>query len=466
MINISKYYLAVDIGASSGRHILGSIVNGKIEIEEIYRFENGMINSDGDKVWDLKYLFNEILNGMKKCKELNKEIVSMSIDTWAVDYVLLDENDEILGKTYGYRDDRTKNMDKEVYKYITEEKLYERTGIQKKIFNTIYQLMADKEKGILDKAKTFMMLPDYFNFLLTGVKKSEYTNATSTQLVDTYTKLWDKHLIDLIGLNKEMFLPLDVPGKKVGNLKKEIREKVLFDCEVKMIASHDTASAIAALPSNDEDIIYLSSGTWSLMGIESENPIITRESREFNFTNEGGYNYKFRFLKNIMGLWIIQQVRHEYEDKYSFKEMCDMAEKVDDFPSRIDVNDECFLAPSSMVKAIQDFCKKSNQKVPENIGEISLVIYKSLAKSYAETVKEIEKITNKKYTKIHILGGGANAEYLNRLTAKETKKTVHAGVIEATAIGNLVVQMISDKKIESLESAREIIFNSFKIKKY
>lgn len=332
------YYLAVDIGASSGRHMLGYLENGKIVLEEIYRFENGMTKQDDKLLWDTERLFHEIVNGMKKCRELNKIPVSMSIDTWAVDYVLLDAQDQVLGNTYGYRDSRTAGMDQEVYKIIPETELYQRTGIQKQIFNTIYQLMAVKQNTpeLLEQAKTFLMLPDYFQFLLTGNKVSEYTNGTSTQLVSPVDKEWDKKLIGMLGYPADIFLPLQMPGTEVGNLKKDIRECVGFDCKAVLCASHDTASAVMAMPAPGGESPYISSGTWSLMGIETMDAICTEESRKGNFTNEGGYDCRFRYLKNIMGLWMIQSVRHEQDDRYSFAQLCEMAEAEKDFPSRVD----------------------------------------------------------------------------------------------------------------------------------
>lgn len=463
-----SYYLAIDIGASSGRHILGHVNQGKIILEEVYRFENGMENKDGNTCWNLKSLFENIKAGIKKCKEIGKIPVSMGIDTWAVDYVLLDEQNEVLGETYGYRDKRTKGMDEEVYKIISEEDLYDRTGIQKQIFNTIYQLMATKKKHPehLERAKTFLMLPDYFQFLLTGNKVSEYTNATSTQLVDAKTNEWDMALIEQSGYPKEMFLPLSQPGTLVGNFTKEIQEEVGFDCQVVLVATHDTGSAVMAVPTTSDECLYISSGTWSLMGIENQKAICHAESRQKNFTNEGGYNYRYRYLKNIMGLWMIQSVRHELEDAYSFAQLCEMAEENVTFPSRVDVNDEAFLAPENMQVAIQEYCRKSGQKVPESIGEIATVIYQSLAESYAETTREIEAITGKSYDTIHIVGGGSNAAYLNQLTAEKAKRKVLAGPSEATAIGNLMAQMIEDKVFIDLKAARRCVYESFEIKEF
>ncbi len=465
---MEKYYLAVDIGASSGRHILGHLENGKIELEEIYRFENGMDHKDGKLLWNVERLFVEILNGMKKCKELGKLPVSMAIDTWAVDYVLLDEKDQILGDTYGYRDHRTDGMDAEVAKILPEPELYAKTGIQKQIFNTIYQLMAVEKKTpeIMKQAKTLLMLPDYFGFRLTGNKLSEYTNGSTTQLVDPHTYQWDKELIQSLGYPEEIFLPLKMPGTKVGNLLPQIREEVGYDLEVVLCGSHDTASAVMAVPQTEGDGIYISSGTWSLMGIESPEPIITKEAAAANLTNEGGYDHRFRFLKNIMGLWMIQSVRHEYQDAWSFAQLCDMAEESRDFSSRVDVNDQSFLSPDSMIEAIKQYCKKTGQPVPETVGELAAVVYRSLAQSYGETVKELETIAGRTYDSIHIIGGGSNAAYLNQLTADATGKTVYAGPGEATAIGNLLAQMIHAGDLADLKGARQCVRDSFEIKTY
>lgn len=462
------YYLAVDIGASSGRHMLGYLENGKIVLEEIYRFENGMTKQDDKLLWDTERLFHEIVNGMKKCRELNKIPVSMSIDTWAVDYVLLDAQDQVLGNTYGYRDSRTAGMDQEVYKIIPETELYQRTGIQKQIFNTIYQLMAVKQNTpeLLEQAKTFLMLPDYFQFLLTGNKVSEYTNGTSTQLVSPVDKEWDKKLIGMLGYPADIFLPLQMPGTEVGNLKKDIRECVGFDCKAVLCASHDTASAVMAMPAPGGESPYISSGTWSLMGIETMDAICTEESRKGNFTNEGGYDCRFRYLKNIMGLWMIQSVRHEQDDRYSFAQLCEMAEAEKDFPSRVDVNDDVFLAPENMTNAIRDYCRRTGQDVPEDTGEIAAVIYQSLAESYGKTIRELEHNTGRQYDRIHVIGGGANAAYLNQLTADAAGMDVYAGPGEATAIGNIMVQMIRSGELQNLALARKCVADSFSISHY
>lgn len=441
--------------------------DGNMQLEEVYRFANGMDNKDGTLCWDVERLFREIKNGLKKCKEIGKIPVSMAIDTWGVDYVLLDKDDQILGDTVGYRDSRTNGMDEKVYEKISPKALYARTGIQKQIFNTIYQLMAVKETHpeYLEQAESMLMIPDYFHFLLTGVKKMEYTNATTGQLIDPKTNDWDYELIEMLGYNRKMFQPVSMPGTVVGNFTIEIQEEVGFDCEVVLPATHDTGSAVLAVPTNDDNAIYISSGTWSLMGIERKEADCSEESMKANFTNEGGYDHRFRYLKNIMGLWMIQSVKKEFEEDLSFAEICDRASK-ETITSIVDCNDDCFLAPESMIQAVQDFCKKTGQPVPKTVGEIAAVIYNSLGKCYGDTVKEIEAITGNTYDTIYVVGGGANAGYLNELTAKYTQKKVSAGPTEATAIGNMIVQMLHDGVFASLPEARVCVGRSFDIKNY
>lgn len=464
---MDKYYLAVDIGASSGRHMLASMVDGKMQLEEVYRFPNGMDNKNGTLCWNVERLFTEIKTGLKKCKELGKIPVSMGIDTWGVDYVLLDKDDKILGETVGYRDSRTNGMDEKVYEKISLEDLYARTGIQKQLFNTIYQLMAVKQfhPEYLEQAETFLMLPDYFNFLLTGVKKNEYTEATTGQLISAETNDWDYELIDLLGYNRKMFMPVSMPGTVVGNFSKEIQDEVGFDCTVVLPATHDTGSAVLAVPTNDDNAVYISSGTWSLMGIERKEPDCSVESMKANFTNEGGYDHRFRFIQNIMGLWMIQSVKKEFTEDLSFAEICDMASK-ETIPSIVDCNDDSFMAPESMIRAVQDFCRNSGQQVPETVGEISSVIYNSLAKCYKDALEKIEHITGNKYDTIYVVGGGSNAEYLNQLTAKYTGRSVSAGPSEATAIGNIMVQMLHDGVFKDLPEARKCVRDSFDVKMY
>lgn len=464
---MEKYYLAVDIGASSGRHMLAWVADGKMHLEEVYRFPNGMEEVDGTLCWNVDRLFEEIKNGLKKCKEVGKIPAFMGIDTCAVDYVLLDQEDKILGNTVGYRDGRTSGMDEKVYETISPSALYQRTEIQKQIFNTIYQLKAVREfhPEDLESAEAMLMIPDYFGFLLTGVKKMEYTNATSTQLISPVTNDWDYELIEMLGFNRKMFRPVSMPGTVVGNLTEEIQKEVGFDCTVVLPATHDTGSAVLAVPAQGDDSIYISSGTWSLMGIERREADCSMKSMQANFTNEGGYDHRFRYLKNIMGLWMIQSVKREFEEDLSFAEICERAAK-ESITSIVDCNDDAFFAPDSMIRAVQEFCRNTDQPVPQTVWEIAAVVYNSLAYCYGKTVKEIEEITGVSYGVIHIVGGGANAGYLNELTAKYTGKRVFAGPTEATAIGNLAVQMIKDGVFADLSEARACIRQSFDIYEY
>ena len=473
---MEKYYLAVDIGASSGRHILGTVKDGIISLEEIYRFENGMKKMDGHLCWDVEALFKEIKEGMKKCASLGKIPESMGIDTWAVDFVLLGSDNQVLGNAVGYRDDRTKGMDEKVYETISPEELYQKTGIQKQIFTTIYQLMAVKQETpeLLSKAESMLMIPDYFHFLLTGVKKQEYTNATTTQLVSPETKTWDYELIESLGYPKKLFTELSMPGTTVGELTKKIQDEVGFNCKVVLPATHDTGSAVMAVPvpeagnSSDADILYISSGTWSLMGTELMTANCSLDSMKANLTNEGGYDYRFRYLKNIMGLWMIQSVKKELAaagEKYSFAELCEMASN-ETIDSIVPCNDDIFLAPESMIEAVKDYCAESGKTVPGTAGQLAAVIYNSLAVCYGETVRELEAITGRNYAAINIVGGGSNAEYLNELTARYTGKTVYAGPGEATAIGNLLAQMIKAGEFKGLGDARSAVYRSFEIKTY
>lgn len=464
---MKQYYLAIDIGASSGRHILGHMEDGKMVLEEIHRFPNGMKEKDGHKCWDTEALFSAIVEGMKKCKEAGKIPVSMGIDTWAVDFVLLDKEDRMIGNAVGYRDSRTAGMDKKVYEIIPEESLYGRTGIQKQIFNTIYQLMAVKEQHqeALEQAESMLMIPEYFNFLLTGKKAAEYTNASTTQLVSPKTKDWDYELIGMLGYPERIFQRIEKPGTILGSLTEELQREVGFDCKVILPATHDTGSAVMAVPTNEDNTIYISSGTWSLMGTELKEANCSAESKQHNFTNEGGYDYRFRYLKNIMGLWMIQSVRKELAPDQGFGEICEAASKTA-ITSLVDCNDDRFLAPENMTEEVQAACREKGEQVPEGIAEVASVIYNSLAKCYAQTITEIEEMSGVTYDSIHVVGGGANAAYLNELTAKATGKTVYAGPTEATAIGNLAAQIIAAGELSDLKAARNSVLKSFQIEKY
>ena len=464
---MNPYYLAIDIGASSGRHILAHLEEGKMVLEEVHRFPNGMIEKDGEKVWDVDELFAQIKIGMKKCAEMNKIPVSVGVDTWGVDFVLLDKDGNRIGNAVGYRDGRTKGMDEEVYKIISEDDLYARTGIQKQMFNTIYQLMALKVKKPeqLAAAETMLMIPDYFHYMLSGVAATEYTNATTGQLVSPETKDWDMELIEKLGYPKQIFQKLVNPGTVLGDLTAEVATEVGYNCKVVAPATHDTGSAVIAVPTDSDNALYISSGTWSLMGVELMKANCSPESKANNLTNEGGYDYRFRYLKNIMGLWMIQSVKKEIGGDLGFGEICDMASKCT-IPSIVDANDDRFMAPDNMTEEVKKACAESGQQVPEGLAEVASVIYNSLAQCYAKTIGELESITGQKYDCIHIVGGGANADYLNKLTAKATGLPVFAGPTEATAIGNLAAQMMAVGDLANLKDARACVFKSFEIKKY
>lgn len=476
-----RYYLAIDIGASSGRHILGSVQGGKIVLEEVFRFDNRQVRRDEHVCWDMDNLWNGILGGLKACKAAGKIPETVGIDTWAVDYVLLDGEDRPVGDAVAYRDSRTEGMDKLVEAVIPPEELYARTGIQKQSFNTIYQLMALKQEHPeqLEQAESLLMIPDYFHFLLTGIKRQEYTNATSTNLVNAEAKAWDMELIRRLGLPAHLFGPLSMPGETVGELLPDIQEAVGFNARVVLPATHDTGSAFLAVPARDENAVYLSSGTWSLLGVENETPITTEASRRENFTNEGGAWYRFRYLKNIMGLWMIQSIRRElngveyvagkaskYADgrQWSFPDLIAAAQEAADFSSVVDANDAAFLAPDSMIDAIKDCCARTGQPVPESVGEIMQCVYLSLARCYREAIEGLSRLTGKTYTSVNIVGGGCQDLYLNQMTADTTGLPVYAGPVEGTAIGNLIVQMIAGGEFDSLQQARNAIKNSFDIK--
>lgn len=476
-----QYYLAIDIGASSGRHILGHLENGKLVLEEMFRFDNLQVHKNGHDCWDMDNLWNGIIGGLKACKAAEKIPTTVGIDTWGVDFVLLDENDSVIGDAVAYRDSRTEGMQDVVNAIIPAKELYARAGIQYQQFNTIYQLTALKREHPeqLEKANCFLMIPDYFHFLLTGVKCNEYTEASTSSLLNAQEKTWDKEILTKLGLPLDIFLEPAVPGTRLGNLLPEIQELVGFDATVILPASHDTGSAFLAVPAKDDNAVYLSSGTWSLLGVENENAITTEESCLLNFTNEGGAWYRYRYLKNIMGLWMIQSIRRELngvnyvqgkqartaaQKQWSFPDLIAEAEACQDFTAWVDVNRECFLAPESMIEAVKAECSRTGQPVPETVGQIMQCVYTSLSDCYKNAIASLQKLTGKTYTSINIVGGGCQDNYLNTRTAKATGLPVYAGPVEGTAIGNLVVQMIAGGDFESLQQARDIIRESFDIR--
>ena len=449
------YYLAIDIGASSGRHILAHIENGKLLLEEIYRFENNLEVTEDGLVWNIENLFQYVLLGIKRCNEIGKIPKSLAIDTWGVDYVLLDENKKELTPCFCYRDSRTKGIADEVEHRNPAQELYARTGIQKQNFNTLYQLYADKKSGKLNKAKYFLMMPEYLSFKLTDEIKNEYTNATTTGLVNAKSKAWDDDIISSLGLPAELFQRLNMPCSVIGEFSKEIQSKVGFNSTVVFAPSHDTASAVCACPMGDNDL-YISSGTWSLIGTEIKEPILTDRAMLSNFTNEGGIDYRFRFLKNYMGMWLFQNFRRNLNKSMTYDEMMELAKACGCY-KYFDVNASLLVAPHNMIDAVSKLIGN------DNLATILNSAYHSLAKSYASAVSEIEEITGKNITAIHIVGGGCQDAYLNRLTKEYTGKIVTAGPVEATATGNIVSQIMRDKNI-SLEVARDLVKESFDIK--
>ena len=451
------YHLAIDIGASSGRHILGYIENSKLHLEEIYRFENYITNQNGTLVWDIEHLVSEVKKGIAKCKEIGKIPCTVAIDTWGVDYVLLDESKQEILPAVSYRDSRTNRVINKVESIISAEELYLKTGIQKQNFNTIYQLYADKLSGRLEDAKHFLMIPAYLSYKLTGIIKNEYTNATTTGMVNADTKQWDYEIIDKLSLPKHLFGTLDTPCTVIGNFTKEMQDYAGFDSTVIFAPSHDTASAVCACPIDDNSV-YISSGTWSLIGVESLNPIVNEKSMAANFANEGGIDYRFRFLKNYMGMWLFQNVKKNLNNEFSYDDMMRLAMQSKRF-EMIDTNAPDFLAPENMINAIRSYLK--NESIP--IEVVINSVYHSLAQSYKNAIDEIEKLAGKTIDNVFIVGGGSKDTYLNKLTAQYTGKKVVTGLSEATATGNLLSQIMYDKKI-SLAQARDIVKISFDIK--
>ena len=454
-----EYVLAIDIGASSGRHMLAHIENDKIFLEEIYRFDNYIDGSDGVKTWNVKRLYNEVINGLKKAKDIGKIPLSVGIDTWGVDYVLMDKNDEVLSPVYAYRDEKNYKLSEDVSKIISFEKLFERTGIEFAVFNTVYQLYGDKKSGKMSKAESFLMIPDYLNFLLTGVKKQEYTNATTTAMVNVKTHRFDEEVIDKLGYKKSLFNELSQPGTIVGEYTEEVQAEVGYNATVILPATHDTASAVLAVPDDGRREAYISSGTWSLLGKEVGRAV-TDNLKGMSFSNEGSINFNFRFQTNIMGMWIFQNVKKQLGG--SFIELTEAAAK-SEYTGTFDVNKKEFFAPDDMVKAIQNDFTERGITPPYAAGDICNSIFLSLAESYNKTIRGIEEILGEKIEVLHIIGGGSQNKLLNSYTAKLAKVKVMAGPVEATAIGNVSAQLVALNLIENFSETKKMILNSFEI---
>ena len=433
------YYLAIDIGASSGRHIVGSYRNGQVHLEEeVYRFGNGVQHKNGHLVWDIDTLFAEVKNGIKKAFERYKEIKSVSIDTWGVDYVLMRDDTPVL-PCYAYRDTRTSESIDAVHSIVPFEALYERTGIQFQSFNTIYQLYWDLRHGRLEGVTDFLMMPAYLCYKLTGKKVHEYTLATTTGLVHAPTRTWDETILRKLGLPLRLFGALSEPGTPIGKLKEEVAAEVGGQTEFVLCPSHDTASAVEGIPM-EGDALFLSSGTWSLLGAKLKTPLTDENSLKANFANEGGVGY-IRYLKNIMGMWVVNRLKDELCPDLSFPEIVAGAQK-SSYTETVDVTDEVFLAPESMKGAFDGRLKTA----PKTAFDYFNCAFLSLAHSYAKAIEQLEHTVGKSYDALYIVGGGAKNGYLNALTEQYTGKKVVALPIEATAIGNLKAQAEADKR--------------------
>ncbi len=458
-------YLAVDIGASTMRMILGWLEEGKIQLQEVYRTANTQQVRNGHLCWNLDELYAGIVQGLKVCKDCGRIPASMGIDTWGVDYVLLDGQDRILGDSVAYRDSRTEGMDKLLEEKLSFDRHYAITGIAKQPYNTVYQLMAQfREDPEYKKADSLLLVPCYLNFLLTGVKKNEYTICSTSAMLDAKTGDWSPEVLEAAGIPQSLLSEKPcAPGTVVGGLKQELVQELGFDVKVIVPAAHDTGSAFVAVPARDEEAVYLSSGTWSLLGVENAVPNTTGEALASGFTNEGGYNDKIRFLKNIMGLWILQSIHKEIDGKYSFGEMADMAASEDSYPGRVDVNDNRFLAPKNMIGEITAALAEKGYPDP-SLSQLLSCVNHSLADCYAQAIRDLEKMVGRPFTSINIVGGGCQNRYLNTLTAKATGLPVYAGPTEGTALGNLVIQMLANREFASLQQARSAIAESFDIK--
>lgn len=462
-----EYYLVVDIGASSGRLIAGYIENGLIRTKPIYSFKNGIKEKNGHLCWEPEYLFDEIVKGLKECSKTGIIPKVLGIDTWGVDFVLLDKNNKRLGDCVSYRDSRTKGMADKVHGIIPFDELYSKTGIQQNPINTVYQLYALNKQSpdIMESAKDFLMMPDYLTYLLTGDKRNEYTNATTTGLVNARTRDWDNDIIKALGFNEKLFKNTPVqPGTYTVPLKEDIAREVGFNCAVAVSPSHDTASAFIGVPKTGDSVI-LSSGTWSLLGVENTEPYTDSKSAALNFSNEGGVCGRYRYLKNIMGMWVMQNYRRENNiTDYAYG--ISLAKTAEGFPSVVDFESEEFLAPESMSKAIMGYCERTSQKVPRTAAEIGYCAYNSLAAGYKRAIDGLESITGKKYKEINVVGGGSQDKYLCALTAKRTGCKVIAGPREGTALGNIMYLMSADGVFNNITEARKCLKESTEVEYY
>jgi len=463
------YYLACDLGADSGRLILGTLDAGKISLEELHRFPTGATKVAGALHWEFDRLLNELKNGLKIAAAKKLPIASISTDSWGVDYVVYDERGLPVSPVWCYRDSRTVGGVEAVKEKIEWPVIYAETGIQFMALNTIYQIVTEPPAR-LAKAKQLLLIGDAFNFFCSGVARNEVSLASTTQLYNPTYKRWSPKLFTALGLREDLFAPICPSGTKLGPMKKNLAAEVgLPPIEVVASCSHDTGAAVAAVPASGENWAYLSSGTWSLMGVEKPQPVINDEARNLGFTNEIGYGDTVRLLKNIVGLWLIQESRRHWNKsgkKLEFAELEKLAVAAASFVSLINPDDPRFLSPDDMPKKIADFCRETGQPVPVDIGACVRCIYESLALFYRVTLRRTERLIGKKIQRLHIVGGGSKDATLNQFTANALKIPVLAGPTECAALGNILVQAIALGHLESHEAAREVVRNSFELKTF
>lgn len=463
--------LAFDFGASSGRAIIGEFSNGEISLKEVHRFSNDPVSVGGTTYWDVLRLFHEIKQGIIKAKQAGG-FDSIGIDTWGVDFGLIDEYGCLLENPIHYRDTRTSGMIEEAEKYISKREMYDITGIQFMELNTVFQLLSLKEKRphMLERTDKMLFMPDLFAYMLTGEMHTEHSIATTSQLIDLETNSWSEKLLDKLGIDKNIFAPIVKSGTKVGMLRDEICE----ECGVKSVpviavCEHDTQSAISAVPCPNDEFAFISSGTWSLFGTELKKYVVNDTTYEINVTNEGGFDYSVGFLKNIIGLWLIQESKRQWarEGKnYSYADLEKEALSAEPFKCFIDPDAPEFVPHGNIPERVREYCRKTNQYVPETVGEVMRCIYESLAMKYRETFDKIKECTGKDYPVIQVIGGGTKDTLLCKLTANSCGTTVKAGPIEATVLGNIAVQLISAGEIENIKEARRIIAQSENVATY